>query len=102
MGFFFFFCFVCLYQIASARPKQKDPKDQSCVKRGLQVTMITYGSFPELLVMPEFSDTDDACLKIIGPSVSLQIPGGKTKCSKHGLMWSADPVTSGLVASYPS
>lgn len=100
MWFFFLFS-LFVSEIASARPKQKDPKAQSCVKRGLQVTMITHGLFPGLLVMPEFSDADDACLKIIGPSVSLQIPGGKTKCSQHGLMWSADPVTSGLVAIPP-
>jgi hypothetical protein len=29
-------------------------------------------SFPWLWVMPEFSDSDDACVRIIGPSVSLQ------------------------------
>lgn len=53
--------------------------------------MIIHCSFPGSLVMPDFSDRDDAYLKIMRPSVSLQMPGEKPKCSKQGLMWSVDP-----------
>lgn len=44
--------------------------------------MIVHCSFPGSV--PEFSDTDDAYLKIVGPSVSLQMPGENPKCSNKG------------------
>lgn len=58
-------CFLCVCfvsEIASARQKQKDPKDQSCVKKGLQVMWWTtaHCSFPGSSVMTGFSDSDDA------------------------------------------
>lgn len=37
LGFFVLFGLV-VSEMASARQKQKDPKDQSCVNKGLQVT----------------------------------------------------------------
>lgn len=63
--------------------------------------MITHCSFPGLSVMPAFSGTDDAYLKISGPSVSLQIPGEKTMYSEQGLMWSADPGSRYVLAVLP-
>lgn len=83
--------------MAFARPKKKkklkDPKDQSCVKKEPQVTgeMMRGCVFPGAGVMPVFSEADHAYLKIIGPSVPLQMPGERTKCSEQGLMWSVDP-----------
>lgn len=47
--------------------------------------------FPGAGVVPVFSEADHAYLKIIRPSVPLQMPGERTKCSEQGLMWSVDP-----------
>lgn len=44
--------------------------------------MIAHCSVPGSV--PECSDTNDAYLKIIGPSVSLQMPGENPKCSNRG------------------
>lgn len=41
--------------------------------------------------MPGLSDADDAYLRVIGPSVPLQMPGEHTKCFLPGLMWLAHP-----------
>ena len=74
------------------KKKLKDPKDQSCVKKGPQVTgeMMRCCVFTGAGVMPVFSEADHAYLKIIRPSVPLQMPGERTKCCEQGLMWSID------------
>lgn len=68
----------------SIRQKAEGSKRSALCEKGLQVTwqVIAHCSFPGSV--PEFSDTDDACLKIIGPSVSLQMPGENPKCSNRG------------------
>lgn len=78
-------------EMACARQKAEGSQDQHHVNKGAWSAGKRFPCSGPLLVIPEVSDADDACFKIVGPSGSLEMYDQNTKYCKQSLMLTLPP-----------